>query len=200
MTTPAQTRSARSRSATPSLNIALIAVFAALIAVFAIVPGFMIGPVPFVLTIVIVLASPLIVGPLQGVLAAALYMAVGLMGLPVFAGGASGIAVFLGPTGGYLVGYAAAAIVAGLLGSLALRIGARPSVRVARLGVAAVGGLAAIHACGVAGLMLNAGMDFTAALTVTAGFVPLDLVKAALAAMIAAAALRAFPRLDGVRR
>ena len=70
MTTPAQTRSARSRSATPSLNIALIAVFAALIAVFAIVPGFMIGPVPFVLTIVIVLASPLIVGPLQGVLAA----------------------------------------------------------------------------------------------------------------------------------
>lgn len=43
------------------------------------------------------------------------FLAQGLMGLPVFAGGAAGIAVLLGPTGGYLVGYFAAAYFTGLI-------------------------------------------------------------------------------------
>ncbi|MFW5734892.1 MAG: biotin transporter BioY, partial [Oceanidesulfovibrio sp.] len=43
-----------------------------------------------------------------------LYLAAGCLGLPVFAGGASGFARLLGPTGGYLIGFIGQAAVAGL--------------------------------------------------------------------------------------
>ena len=219
MTTPAESRTPQSAAGAPPvpptaaidrrrmpgvrqnhrINVALVAVFAALIAVCALIPGFAIGPVPFVLTIVIVLASPLILGPLQAALAALLYIAVGLLGLPVFAGGSSGFAVLMGPTGGYLVGYVAAAVVAGFLANATLRIVPRGAQNSVLLTLSAVIGLLAIHACGVAGLMLNAGMGFRAAVTVTVGFLPLDLVKAVLAGMIAVTAFRAFPRLVTAR-
>ena len=64
--------------AATGVNIALIAVFAALIAAFALIPGFMIGPVPFSMTILIVLLNPLVLGAWQGFLAAVLYVAAGL--------------------------------------------------------------------------------------------------------------------------
>jgi len=43
------------------------------------------------------------------------YLALGAVGLPIGAGGALGVAWLLGPTGGYLVGFAAAAYVVGTL-------------------------------------------------------------------------------------
>jgi len=52
----------------------------------------------------------------RGMAAVALYLGAGLCGLPVFAAGAGGPAVFAGPTGGYLIGFLAAAGTAGLLG------------------------------------------------------------------------------------
>lgn len=52
-------------------------------------------------------------GARRGVLAMVLYLAAGSLGLPVFSEGRSGTAVLTGPTGGYLVGFVAAAWVAG---------------------------------------------------------------------------------------
>lgn len=202
-----QTRSAKAQStatgARPSVagtSIALIAVFAALLAAFSLIPGFMIGPVPFSMTIIIVLLTPLLLGARQGFLAVALYIAAGVVGLPVFAGGASGIAVLAGPTGGYLVGYLLCALVAGTLATLVLRQRSSGTVTLIGLTIVAVVELAFLHAAGVGGLMLNADMSFGAAVGVTMGFVPLDLVKAVLAAIIAVAVFRAFPRIPGHRR
>ncbi len=52
-------------------------------------------------------------GAVPGAACLALYLLEGLFGLPVFSGGASGLAALAGPTGGYLVGFIAAAYVIG---------------------------------------------------------------------------------------
>ncbi|MEW6187367.1 MAG: biotin transporter BioY [Thermodesulfobacteriota bacterium] len=74
-----------------------------------------IGPVPVVLTSLFVLLSGLLLGARYGAVAAALYLVLGAMGLPVFSGGRGGLAHFLGPTGGYLFGYVLSAWATGFI-------------------------------------------------------------------------------------
>ena len=74
-----------------------------------------IGPVPIVLSTLFVLLSGLLLGSRWGLISMGLYLLVGAMGIPVFAGGKGGFAHFLGPTGGYLFGYALSAWVTGLI-------------------------------------------------------------------------------------
>jgi biotin transport system substrate-specific component len=71
-------------------------------------------PVPLTLANFGVLLVGLALGSKRGSAAAALYLAWGAMGLPVFSpAGVGGIAQLFGPTGGYLVAYPAVAFVAG---------------------------------------------------------------------------------------
>ena len=72
------------------------------------------SPVPITLQTMFVLLAGLILGPRGGALAMLLYMAAGALGLPVFAGGKSGIAAFIGPTGGFLIGFLPSAMFCGL--------------------------------------------------------------------------------------
>src|SRR5512136_710734 len=74
-----------------------------------------IGPVPIVLSTLFVLLAGLLLGSRWGLISIGLYLLVGAMGIPVFAGGRGGFAHFLGPTGGYLFGYALSAWVTGLV-------------------------------------------------------------------------------------
>lgn len=74
-----------------------------------------IGPVPVTGQTLGVLGIAVALGPRRGPLAMVAYLAQGVAGLPVFAGGTAGPAVLLGPTAGYLVGFAAAALVIGAL-------------------------------------------------------------------------------------
>lgn len=70
-------------------------------------------PVPIVLQNTVVLLSALLLGAKRGTAATALFLAQGALGLPVFAGGAGGPFCFVGPTGGYLIGYLLASFAAG---------------------------------------------------------------------------------------
>ena len=70
-------------------------------------------PVPITLQTLMVLLSGAMLGANYGGLAMIIYLLLGAIGLPVFAGGASGIGVLLGPTGGYLLSYPIAAFVVG---------------------------------------------------------------------------------------
>lgn len=90
-----------------------ISLMAALIAVgaFVHVP---LGPAPISLQTFFVMLAGFVLGPARSLLAVALYLAAGLIGLPVFAGGTSGIARILGPTGGFLLGFFLQAFLAGL--------------------------------------------------------------------------------------
>jgi biotin transport system substrate-specific component len=72
-------------------------------------------PVPATLQTFAVILAGCLLGSARGTLAVGAYIVEGLAGLPVFAGGTAGLAHLLGPTGGYLVGFLAAAFVTGFM-------------------------------------------------------------------------------------
>ncbi|UTY31105.1 biotin transporter BioY [Treponema putidum] len=87
-----------------------VPLFAALIAVSGFIafplPG---TPVPIVLQNMMPILASGLLGGLYGTASTALFLTAGLIGLPVFSGGRGGLAHLLGPTGGFLIGYLAAA-------------------------------------------------------------------------------------------
>lgn len=72
-------------------------------------------PVPFTLQTLAVLLAGGFLGMRNGLLSQIIYLIMGCAGLPVFAGGKIGLAVLLGPTGGYLMAFPLAASISGLL-------------------------------------------------------------------------------------
>lgn len=177
----------------------MVAVFAALIATFALTPAIPIGiGVPITLQTLAVILAGLVLGPWRGFLATGLYLAIGFAGLPVFAGGMAGVAVLAQPSLGYLLSFPFGAAVAG---AVAAAFRARPG-RTQYLGflLAGIAGSAVIHAGGVIGLVLVAHMGWWEALVLDLTFWPGDLLKMAAAAGIAVAVQRAFPQLVGTRR
>ena len=73
------------------------------------------SPVPITGQTFTVLLLGALYGSTRGPATIVTYLALGVVGLPVFAGGAFGVARLVGPTGGYLVGFLAAAFVVGFL-------------------------------------------------------------------------------------
>lgn len=74
-----------------------------------------IGPVPLSGQTFAVLLSGALLGSKRGALSQLTYLSVGAFGAPVFAGWHGGLPHLMGPTGGYLLGFVAAAFVVGLL-------------------------------------------------------------------------------------
>ncbi|TSA30356.1 MAG: biotin transporter BioY, partial [Ignavibacteriales bacterium] len=72
-------------------------------------------PVPFTLQTMLVLLSGAFLGSRNGAYSQILYLAVGVMGVPVFAGFTYGIAKLFGPTGGYLLTFPFAAFLVGYI-------------------------------------------------------------------------------------
>ena len=70
-------------------------------------------PVPFTLQTLFVLLSGAVMRR-YAVLPAALYVMMGILGIPVFHGGSAGLGILLGPTGGYILGFIPGAFVTGL--------------------------------------------------------------------------------------
>lgn len=91
-------------------NIVLIAVSTALITICSWI-SITIGPVPFTLQTMAIFAVLMTIGGARGSIAVVIYLLLGLVGVPVFAGFKGGPASFLGPTGGFLVGFAVASLV-----------------------------------------------------------------------------------------
>lgn len=192
MTRSPSTRTAR-RS--PATDVALIAGFAALVAVCAILPAIKVGAglVPITLQTFAVLLAGAVLGPVRGFLAVALYVVVGAAGLPVFSGGAAGVGVLAGPTAGYLLGFPLAA---GLCGLLVSRL---PRRRLASVPLVFAAGLVSsavfIHTLGMAGLVLRADLTWAQAFDVDKVFWIGDVLKNVAMALVATAVHRAFPDL-----
>jgi len=102
----------------PRVNLArdllLILGFGAVTALSAQI-AFYIGPVPISGQTFAVLLAGALLGSKRGALSQLTYLAAGAMGVPIFAGWMGGPAVLVGPTGGYLAGFVAAAFVVGFL-------------------------------------------------------------------------------------
>jgi biotin transport system substrate-specific component len=162
----------------------LVALFAAFIAggTFIAVP-LPFSPIPVVLQNFFALLSGIVLGPAMGTLAVGLYLGVGALGFPVFAGAKGGIVHFFGPTGGYLVGYLIGTLLAGA-------VMGRPRTdqknTLARLLVAVLVGIIGIYIPGLLRLkmVLNAGWTKT----ISAGLLPFivgDLIKGAIILAVA---------------
>lgn len=118
-----------------------------------------IGPVPISLQTLFIYLTGLLLGSRWGAAGVAVYLLAGACGLPVFAGGTGGIGRLLGPTGGYLFGYLAAAFVIGFITEKANR---RWLADVAAM----IAGTLVIYAAGVGWLKIVTGMTFSKAVTV----------------------------------
>lgn len=179
-------------------DLARIAVFGALIAALAL-PGqfFLFGSsVPVTLQTLGVMLCGLLLGPVRGALAVLVYLAIGAMGAPVFAGGAAGLAPFAGVTGGYLIAFPIGAFVIGLIAA-----GARQFTRALAFTACVVGGIGVVYAVGVPWLAWRAGLGLEEALGTGAFvFLPGDLLKAGLATIVAAGVYRAYPVIAESRR
>ena len=176
-------------------DLAYVAVFAALIAALAIVPGFNIGPVPFTLQTIGVGLAGLCLGAWLGFSAVLLYLLVGAAGLPVFARGGAGLASFAGPTGGYLLAFPLAALLAGFVAAMALKRGLSASTPVIFFLGLLLGRYLIILPLGVVGMMRAGGMDFGKAFGIDMAFWVSDAIKSVVVVILAYAVHRAFPRL-----
>jgi biotin transport system substrate-specific component len=150
------------------------------------------SPVPMTLQPLAVLAVGGVLGAAGGASSLALYLALGLLGFPVFAGGGAGLMHVLGPTGGYLLAFPAAAAVAGAVAVP----GADGRTSLLRALAGCTLGLALIHLGGLAQL---AALGLDPAFAFRVGFVPFftgDLLKVGLAAGLIVVL---GPRLRGLR-
>jgi biotin transport system substrate-specific component len=182
-----------SSSTRPARDAALIAVFAGFVAALGLVPAFQ-PPgfsVPITAQSLGVMLAGAILGGRRGFAAVALLLALVAIGLPLLPGGRGGLGVFAGPTVGFLLGWPVAAYV---IGWLTERGGA--PYRLA-WGVVAnvVGGIVVLYAAGIAGIAAVTGISVTAAAVSTWIFLPGDLVKAVLAAVVAKGVHTAYPGL-----
>lgn len=172
---------------------ALLAALTAVLAYVSIpVPGV---AVPFSLQPFAVFFTGLLLGPVWGGFAMLVYIVVGLAGAPVFSNGGAGVGYFLGPTGGFLVGFLLGAV---CIGAIVHRSAHPRDVRgasVLTLAVALLVGLAVIYAVGVPWLARVQGISLGAAAGVMAPFVPPDLLKAALTVAAVAGGSEAFERV-----
>ncbi len=184
------------RRRSTSTDIALIAAFAALIAVCALLPAINVsGLVPITLQTFAVLLSGAVLGAKRGFLAVTLYVVLGAAGLPIFSGGAGGLGVFAGPTAGYLIGFPLGAALTGFLVERLPRNNNR-GLRTFLVFLCGLAGSAAfIHTLGVTGLVLRADMSWAAAWKFEMTFVPGDLIKNATMALVASGVHAAFPDL-----
>ncbi len=161
--------------------ITLIAMFTAVLSILSLV-SIPIGPVPITLQVFAVLLIAALLGPYYGALTCLLYLLIGAIGVPVFAGETSGIPVLFGPTGGYLFAFPLAAF----LGGLACKTkAASMKWDLIRIAVCMVVSIAVIYVIGV--LWLTEYLHLSLYQGILFGalpFIPVDLVKAVVAASI----------------
>ena len=160
-------------------NIVYCALFAALIVVFAQVQIPLPGLVPISLATFAVMMAGLLLGWKYGLLAVAVYVLLGAVGVPVFAGFKGGLGALTGPTGGYIIGYLPYAALAGLHNKKL------QDSFWGRCGLLALGTLAC-YALGTAWFMHATGRTLAESMGLCVlPFLPGDAVKMALSSFLA---------------
>jgi biotin transport system substrate-specific component len=180
-------------------NLTHIALFAALIAVLGLVPQITLAVgVPITAQSLGIMLCGTVLGARRGALAVGLFLVLVAAGLPLLSGGRGGLGVFAGPSAGFLAGFPVAAFVCGLIVER-WRIAIGPAALVG----AVTGGIAVLYAFGIpvmaarlteaqiAGMPLNPTLSLPLALA--ALYLPGDLIKAVLAALITRGVARARP-------
>lgn len=171
-------------------DIVYIALFAAIMAALAIIPPIMLGTgVPISAQSMGVMLAGAVLGARRGALSIVLFLLLVAAGLPLLVGGRGGIGVFTGVTAGFLFSWPIAAFVIGLLIERAWQ---RLSVPLA-FGIIFVTSVVIMYGIGNAWLSYAAPMTYLKATLAAGPFLPGDLLKALLTAVIAVTVKRSYP-------
>ena len=139
-----------------------------------------IGAVPISLANFVICLTAWLLGPKFGTLSVAVYLCIGLIGVPVFSGYGAGLAKLAGPTGGYLVGY----LLLALIGGLFIEKSNRNQVV---SGICLVLGDAACYVLGTAWFVFQMQCELGYALSVCVyPFIALDLAKIVVSCVVGA--------------
>lgn len=170
--------------------LAMTAVMASVMAVTApfAIP---IGPISLTLCTLIIYLNAYLLGWKRGTAATAVYILLGVVGMPVFSGFGSGLAQVAGPTGGYILGYLPLAVIAGLAAD---HFPQNRPVQLAGmvLGTAVLYGLGTAWYCYQSGAALGTALGWC-----VIPFLPGDTLKI-LAAMLLGPLLRSRLRKAGI--
>lgn len=186
------------RPTSPSRDLAMIAVFAGIVAALGLIPAISPfgGAVPITAQSLGVMLAGAILGPRRGALALVLFLALVAIGLPLLSGGRGGLGVFAGPSIGYLLGFPVAAYAVGAFTHAA---GAPYRLHWGLL-ANLVGGVLILNVLGILGLVLRAGLTLGEATAAALVFVPGDGIKAVVCALVARGVHAAYPGLLPDRR
>ena len=180
--------SARNRFA--ERDIALIALFAALVAALGLVPSLMLASgVPITAQSLGIMLCGTILGSVRGFAAAGLFVLLVAMGLPLLAGGRGGLGLFVSPSAGFLIGFPVAAFSIGWIVERARSVNAFW----AAAGGAVAGGVVVLYAFGIAGMALSLEKSLGEASLLALPFIPGDILKAILAGFITMSLARMRP-------
>ena len=170
-------------------NVALIALFAALIALLGLVPKIdLVSGVPITAQSMGVMLAGAILGAKRGFLAAALLLVLVAIGLPLLAGGRGGLGVFVGPTAGFAIGFPFAAFATGWLMERW-----KAPVGIAAFVSSLFGGVVVLYAMGIVGMSLVLGKTIWEAALLSTPFLIGDTIKAALTGLITSQLARLRP-------
>ena len=174
-----------------SRDLALVASFAALIAVLGLPGGIHVfgNAVPVTLQSLGVMLAGSILGWKRGALSVIVLLVLVAAGLPLLSGGRGGLAVFAGPSAGYLIGFVFGAAVIGWLVQQRL-----PAYPLWWGGLAnTVGGIGVVYLVGIPVQAAVTGTSVLVAATTSLVYFPGDALKVVVATAVASAVHRAYP-------
>jgi biotin transport system substrate-specific component len=176
-----------------SHSLVLVSLFASLMAVLGLIPKLDLAfGVPITLQTLGVMLAGCLLGPRLAFRALVLFLIAVAMGLPLLSGGRGGFGVFFTPSAGYLIAWPVGAWVTGWI----MQIFSDDSPGRLAMGAffaSLAGGLVVVHISGVVGLINIAGMSTTQAILATSTFIPGDLVKCLLCALVCHTVARGLP-------
>lgn len=141
------------------------------------------GGVPISLATFVVMVLAIVLKQYKSMIVVALYLLLGLIGLPVFGNFSSGASILFGMTGGYLFGYLLLAYITGLFAS---KFESKETkIKNIYLMLGMILGTAALYILGTAYFMKYTGMNLQSSMMACViPFIPGDLIKMVVALII----------------
>ncbi len=171
-------------------NVALIALFAALIASLGLIPKITLGfGVPITAQTLGVMLCGTVLGSKRGTLSVLLFLLLVAIGLPLLSGGRGGLGAFATPSAGFLVGWPIGAFVTGLI----MEKWRNAPLTLVGITAASVGCILVMYVFGIIGIAVTLDKSIVEAAGLVAVFIPGDLIKAGIAGMLTAALAKARP-------